>query len=119
LDEYKSLLREIIERNDVPTPNCYTQQLPKNVLRHDGIIQYDPFWVAASHGSTDALRVLLDLYEANPTQTHALDEDTRGAWILDIACEHGHLETARFLLDRDPPLGAAYTERRDGGSALL
>lgn len=63
LDEYKSLLREIIERNDVPTLNCYIQQLPKSVLRHDGIIEYDLFWVAASYSSTDALRVLFDSKE--------------------------------------------------------
>lgn len=119
LDEHNGLLCEIIERNDLPTLDYYIGQLPKSVLRHNSMIANDPFWVAASHGSTNALRMLLDLYEADLTQTHALDEDTRGFWVLDTACEHGQLETARFLLDRDPPLGAAYTERPDGGLALL
>lgn len=55
LDEYNGILREIIDRNDVPTLDCYIRQLPKSVLRHNGMIENDPFWVAASHGSTDAL----------------------------------------------------------------
>lgn len=43
LDEYKGLLLEIIERNDVPTLNYDIQQLPRSVLYHDGTIEYNLF----------------------------------------------------------------------------
>ncbi|RAO73599.1 uncharacterized protein BHQ10_009611 [Talaromyces amestolkiae] len=119
LDEYNGLLREIIERNDVPTLKCYIRQIAGNVPQRDGTIQDDPLWVAAAYGSIDALRVLLDLYETDSAQNQVLGVDTRGFWMLDTACEYGQLETARFLLDRDYPLGAAYTERPNGELALL
>lgn len=116
--EYGGLIDEIIRLNDVETLNCYiNQRSRKSVLFEGETPMYDPFWIAAAHGSTDALRILLDLYEAERTQTEPLEN--RRFSILSTACQNGQLETVKFLLDRDPPLGAAYAADCNGRMALV
>lgn len=78
---------------------------------------YDPIRIAAAHGSTEVLRTLLDTYEAERTQTIPLEN--RRFSILNTACQHGQLKTVKFLLDRDPPLGAAYATDCNGRMALV
>lgn len=73
--------------------------------------------MAAEHGSTDALRLLLDLYNSDVTRTKSLDE--RRISLLDIACQHAHIKMARFLLERQPPLGNVQRRSKYGDTALL
>lgn len=119
--EYKGLLYEMVRRNDVATLKCYIEhrQKKKKVLHQYESYMDDPFWIAAAHGSTNALCALLDLYEADPAQTQALNKETRGSSVLNTACEYGQLKTVKVLLDRDRPLGKMYAEDSDRGGALL
>ncbi|KAH8696474.1 ankyrin repeat-containing domain protein [Talaromyces proteolyticus] len=109
------LLRKIIEVNDVTMLNQYIKSYGRIAL--DPAELHDPFWIAAKCGSANALQVLLEYYKADPDQTQALA--ARGFFLLNTACQYAQLETARFLLDSDPPLGKAYTGDHRGGGALL
>lgn len=117
--EYESILHAIVRCNDVANLNCYIKQRPLDGIVPCDSYPYDPIYVAAQSGSTDSLRVLLDLYEAEYLQIHASNKIGSGLSILNAACANGELETVRFLLDRDPPLGTAYAGDRDGGQALV
>jgi hypothetical protein len=65
--EFYGLRSAIIERNDVALLSQYLTKYPKIGLPVDGDI-YDPFLEAAAHGSTDALRVLLEHCAARPNE---------------------------------------------------
>jgi hypothetical protein len=77
----------------------------------------DPFEVAATHGHIDALRLLLEEYAADPTQTTALDQ--RGFTLLNAACGSARVEIVRFLLDSQPPLGTVSARDRWNETPLL
>lgn len=59
------LFRRIIANNDVTTLNNYIAKHPRTALFQDEFYYHDSFYVAASSGAFDALRVLLDFYHAN------------------------------------------------------
>jgi ankyrin repeat protein len=84
----------------------------------------DPFFVAASYGSTDALRVLLEYCAASPVKIEIDDE--RGELLLHAACRGGHPDTVRFLLENEPVfrnihcrIGVIHDRDRSGMTALL
>lgn len=108
-----TLLNQIIRRNDVVTLNRYLAKFPDHALATGEVYYSDPFWIAASLGSTDVLRVLLEHYKVNydPSRTVALDQ--RGFLLLNVACQHAQLDTALFLLDSQPPLGEVRAWDRD------
>ncbi|ODM14597.1 hypothetical protein SI65_09942 [Aspergillus cristatus] len=102
--DYGGLLLQIIKLDDVITLSRYIARYPQAALAPGEVEYYDPFWVAAAHGSTDALRVLLEHYTIDPTRTQPLDE--RGFLLLNAAC-------------RQPPLGMVHARDRHGETALL
>ncbi|OBT75150.1 hypothetical protein VF21_05488 [Pseudogymnoascus sp. 05NY08] len=110
-----TLLNQIIRRNDVATLNRYLAKFPDHALATGEVYYYDPFWIAASLGSTEVLRVLLEHYKVNydadPSRIVALDQ--RGFLLLNVACQHAQLDTALFLLDSQPPLGEVRAWDRD------
>lgn len=83
-----TLLNQIIRRNDVATLNRYLVKFPDRALATGEVYYYDPFWIAASLGSTEVLRALLKRYKVNydadPSLIVALDQ--RGFLLLNVAC---------------------------------
>lgn len=119
--EYSSLLCAIIKRNDVLLLRKYLILHPSSLGPGD-IVLDDPFWIAAAHGSTDALDVMLQQWAANPSTIPA--PDARGFRLLHVACAHAQLPTARFLMDEGRPwasrFGDLVTERdAHGHTAIL
>ena len=114
--EFNGLLLTIIQLNDVSTLKRYLAKYPRALGRGDSHV-YDPFWSAAHHGSTDALRVLLEHYAADPSQTEA--PNARGYLLLNVACHSAQVNTARFLLDSQPAYGDIHARDAQGMTALL
>lgn len=115
-DEWGLLLLTIIKLNDVATLNRSLAKHPRS-LGPGETHGHDPFWTAASYGSTDALRVLLEHYAADPTQTQA--PDARGYLLLNVACRSAHVDTVRFLLDCQPAFGDIHAREAGGITPLL
>ncbi|KAH8768306.1 ankyrin repeat-containing domain protein [Diaporthe sp. PMI_573] len=122
--EYSGLLCAIIERNDVVLLRRYLALHPSSLGPAD-IPLDDPFWTAAAHGCTDALDVMLQHWDANPSVIPT--PDARGFRLLHVACAHAQLDTVRFLMDERAPwasrFGHAHTiaKERDahGHTAIL
>ncbi|KAI9929703.1 hypothetical protein MW887_001179 [Aspergillus wentii] len=101
--DYSGLLLKIVQLNDMPILKRYIAKHLRHALAPDEAAYYDPFWVAATHGSTDALRLLLNHYKVDAAQsTQPLNE--RGYLLLNVACRYAQLETVRFLLDSQTSL---------------
>lgn len=115
--EGRGLLLTIIEQNDAATLSQYLTQNPWAIHPGDTYRQ-DPFWFAARHGSSDALRVLLEHYNADPTVTE-VPLETRGFLLLTVACQFAQLNTVRFLLDSKPALGKIEARDDEECTALL
>lgn len=103
--EYSGLLRAIIKRNDVLLLRKYLTIHPLS-LGPAEIPLDDPFWIAAAHGSTDALDVMLQHWAANSFAI--LGPDARGFRLLHVACAHAQLPTARFLIDERRPWASRF-----------
>ncbi|KAI7970128.1 hypothetical protein EIK77_008355 [Talaromyces pinophilus] len=116
-DDVRGLRMQIIKLNDVAALKQYIARDPVGAIGPTDLFYHDPYFIAAMHGSTDALRLLLETYNSNMTRTKSLDD--RGISLLDIACRHAHIETARFLLDSQPPLGDVHHRNEGGDTALL
>lgn len=124
--EWSSLRTEIIENNDVPLLRQYLDVFP-NACGPGYVSHYDPFHVAASCGSTDALRMMLQHWAADPSQVVPAP-DERESSLLYVACLGGQVETVRFLVDESLPWAARFgkisdfSENEDGtflGSSLM
>lgn len=116
--DYRGLLHKIIKLNDIPMLKQYISVYSRAAALAPGSVYYcDPFEVAATHGRIDALRLLLEEYAADPTQTTALDQ--RGFTLLNAACGSANVETVRFLLDSQPPLGTVSARDRWNETPLL
>ena len=120
--DYRELLDQIIRHNDVATLNRYLAKFPNHGIAPGEVYYDDPFYKAASRGSTDVLRVLLKhyntLYNADPSQiSDPLDQ--RGFQLLVVACQHAQLDTVLFLLDSQPPLGTVCAGDGYSNTALL
>ncbi|KAL5333720.1 ankyrin repeat-containing domain protein [Aspergillus crustosus] len=114
----RGLLLTILRTNKLPHLTQYISAYSKkSTLTPAEVYYHDPFYVAASCGSLDVLRLLLEHYHAPDTETTALDE--RGFTILNAACYSAHHPTVEFLLDHDPPLGALGARDRFGETAIL
>lgn len=119
--EYSSLLCAIIKRNDVLLLRKYLTLHP-SWLGPGEIALDDPFWIAAAHGSTDVLDVMLQHWIANPSTI--LAPNARGFRLLHVACAHAQLPTARFLMDEGRPWASRFGDlamERDahGHTAIL
>lgn len=92
---------QIIQLNDIVSLSQYITEHPQAALAPAEVEYHDPFWVAAAHGSTNVLRILLEQYNVDPARTEPLDQ--RGFLLLNVAYQHAQLTTARFLLDSQTP----------------
>ncbi|EED20778.1 hypothetical protein TSTA_039730 [Talaromyces stipitatus ATCC 10500] len=99
-DDFAGLRNRIIMLNDAATLEKYIVKDPIGALAPTDLFYHDPFFIAAKYGSTDALHLLLELYN-------------------NIACQHAQIETACFLLDSQPPLGNVHTRSKCGDTTLL
>lgn len=119
--EWSALLLTIIKRNDVALLREYLARHPQLPPAETAL--HDPFWTAAAHGSTDALQVLLEHWAANPSVVKAPHE--RGFLLLNVACRHAQLGTARFLMDETRPWERIFgnvharEDGADGNTAIL
>ncbi|KAH8701832.1 ankyrin repeat-containing domain protein [Talaromyces proteolyticus] len=116
-NNYQGLRNKIVQLNDVALLKQYIVKYPRAVLAAGEVYYHDPFFIAAECGSTDALRLLFNVYIADPTQAKALDK--RGYRLLDLACQNAHIDTVRFLLNNEPPLGDVLARNKYGDTALL
>ncbi|KAK9423032.1 hypothetical protein SUNI508_14066 [Seiridium unicorne] len=99
--ENGSLLLNIIELDDVAALSRYLEfNSTRNVLGPKDSPLDDPFWTAAAYGSTGALQLLLEHWDAAGYSTRAEipAPNRRGYGLLQTACESAHVETVRFLL---------------------
>jgi ankyrin repeat protein len=112
-----SVLRLIIESNDVAALRSYIKNYPEQVFLPTEMIVDSAFSYATADERLDVLRVLLDLADTNGLQIRPIRSHDYS--LLDIACGNAQLNTVKFLLDRSPPLGARYASDSHGGSALL
>lgn len=110
-DDYEGLRNRILMLNDVEKLKQYIAKDPAGALGPGVPFNQDPFFVAAEHESTKAWMRFASarpLQYIDATKTKPLVE--RGILLLIIACQHGHLEMACFLLDSEPPLGDIHTK---------
>ncbi|KAI7758970.1 hypothetical protein LZL87_009965 [Fusarium oxysporum] len=98
--QFYRLRTAIIERNDTVALKKYLQNAPWAVKRGHALgMYYDPFIVAARHGSLDVLKILLDHYSMFIKPTGKTDLDGRCCRVLNTAAHFGHLEVVKLLLD--------------------
>lgn len=105
---YGSLLNTIVQHNDVAK---LAQYLENNANATHGLVEvyyWDPFYVAAQSGSTEALNMLLKHYEDHLTDTKMIPLHQRQFGLLHIACLSARVETALFLLDTQPALATLH-----------
>ncbi|KUL81749.1 hypothetical protein ZTR_09411 [Talaromyces verruculosus] len=112
-----ALRNQIIRLNDLEKLKQYIEKDPARALAPAVPFYHDPFFVAAESGSTEALRLLLDLYNSGTTKTKSLDE--RKISLFNIACQNAHIDMACFLLDSQPPLGDIRRRTKFGDTAVL
>lgn len=122
LDEYwwHSQLIDPIKRGDLPAIHRYLAQDahdPKG-LATESPSYYDPFIVAAQQPDPGALRLLLAHWAVHPTPG-APPPNERGSPLLNVACAHGALDTARYLLDEQPALAGLHARSARGYTPVL
>ncbi|QKX63664.1 uncharacterized protein TRUGW13939_10835 [Talaromyces rugulosus] len=116
--EYNGLLRTIIKRNDMDKLKQYVLGFSRRFLSCPAELTWcDPFWMAASYGSTDALRFLLEQYNAVQADKTPLNQ--RGFSLLHAACRTANVDVARFFLDSQPPLGTISARDEENETPLL
>jgi ankyrin repeat protein len=121
-NEYSALLTKIVQLNDVAALGRYLVTNTRHSLGPGCYHTEDPFYNAVAYGSTDALRMLLEHWDAaNPsTRSNVPAPGERAYGLLQVACASAYVETVRFLLS--DPWQAAYGDihkRDDWGSTAL
>lgn len=108
---YHGRLLDLIEQGDIAAIKQYLDHKPGSL--HEGVPSFsDPFVVAAQQPDPIALRLLLEHWEDHP-KPDAPPPNARGVDpLFNVACTHGALETARYLLDEQPVLADLHA--RDG-----
>lgn len=119
LGEYwwHSWLIDPIKRGDLPAIQRYLSRKPEG-LHTESPSRYDPFIVAAQQQDPGALRLLLEHWAVHPTPG-APSPNERGSLLLNVACAHGALETARYLLDNQPALAGLHARSANGYTPIL
>ncbi|KAG4273411.1 hypothetical protein FPRO04_09775 [Fusarium proliferatum] len=117
--QFYRLRTAIIERNDTVTLEKYLQNAPWAVKRGHALgMYYDPFLVAARHGSLDALKMLLNHYSTFIKPVGRTDLDGRCCRVLNTAAHCGHLEVVKCLLDY-PLLQADIHHNNNGFTPIM
>jgi chitinase len=114
-NDYSGLRNRIIQLNDTVLLEQYIARYPRAATGPGEVYYHDPFFIAAECGSTDALRLLLNVHNTDPTQRKAPDKRE----LLDLACQNAHINTVRFLVDSEPLLGDVRAGNQYGDTALL
>ncbi|CRG85815.1 hypothetical protein PISL3812_02826 [Talaromyces islandicus] len=107
-EPYGSLLNNIVQHNDVAKLAQYLQNNANATHGRIEVYFWDPFYVAAQSGSTEALNMLLKHYENHLTDTKMIPLHQRQFRLLHIACLSARVETALFLLDTQPALATLH-----------
>jgi hypothetical protein len=115
----RNLLLTIIKQNDLSQLHQYIASCaPEEVLAPTEVKTQDPFFVAATHGSPETLRVLLEVSTAAPEVVERFHQ--RRLCLLHDACGAANLDIVRFILDINNnqgsqlPLGTVDLQGRDG-----
>ncbi|KAL5593261.1 hypothetical protein FOBRF1_012363 [Fusarium oxysporum] len=117
--QFYRLRTAIIERNDTVALRKYLQNAPWAVKRGHALgMYYDPFIVAARHGSLDALKMLLDHYSMLIKPAGKTDLDSRCCRVLNTAAHSGRLEVVKLLLDH-PLLQADIHHNYNGFTPIM
>ncbi|KAF5549418.1 ankyrin [Fusarium phyllophilum] len=117
--QFYRLRTAISERNDTVTLEKSLQNAPWAVKRVHALgMYYDPFIVAARHGSLDALKMLLDHYSSFIKPVGRTDLDGRCCRVLNEAAHCGHLEVVKLLLDH-PLLQADIHHNYNGCTPIM
>jgi chitinase len=107
-EPYGSLLDTIVQHNDVAKLAQYLENNANATHGHVEVYYWDPFYVAAQSGSTEALNMLLKHYENHLNDTNMIPLHQRQFRLLHIACLSARVETALFLLDTQPALATLH-----------
>lgn len=123
-DVWGSLERQIVANNDVATLKNYIAKHPKSIFWPGECGDVDnTVCVAASNGSIDAMRVLIDHYHTDPdfhaNPTLSKDDKPPNFSALEVACSSGCVDMVKYLLEEDPLRGTVYAKEYHGGRALL
>ncbi|KAF4185604.1 hypothetical protein CNMCM7927_006422 [Aspergillus lentulus] len=77
----RALPLKIIKVNDIPRLNHYVSVYSRETALAPGeVYYYNPIWIAAEHGSTDALRLLLEEYADNSADSYGWMGRSDCAW---------------------------------------
>ncbi|KAJ5757766.1 uncharacterized protein N7511_006460 [Penicillium nucicola] len=114
-NELGDLLFATIRYNDLPRLKQYLSVYSPRLDVEDKVFN-DPLCIVASQGRTEVLRVLIDYYKTNLTQVPLYE---RKCSLLTAACGEAQIETARFILDSQPPLNSAHIKQEYRDEALL
>lgn len=107
-EPYGSLLHTIVQHNDVAKLAQYLENEANATNGHFEVYYWDPFYVAAQWGSTEALSMLLKHYENHLTDTNMIPLHQRQFRLLHVACLSARVETALFLLDTQSALATLH-----------
>lgn len=88
---------------------------PKRLFTPTRFIEDSPLYITSRDYSIDSVGLLLDLSERFPIQPLS----SWGSSLLDLTCRYVELDTTKFLLDMNLPLGSKYAGDHYGGKALL
>ncbi|KAH8696384.1 ankyrin repeat-containing domain protein [Talaromyces proteolyticus] len=121
---YGGLLNDIVRYNDVAKLAQYLDINARATLGQVEVHHWDPFYVAAESGSTEALDLLLKHYNAHLNDTDMIPFEKRQFRLLNVACLNARVETALFLLDTQSALASLHARdnsmyRKDGDTPLL
>jgi chitinase len=111
---YSALLNAIVRYNDVAKLAQYLQNHDHATDGHVEVPYLDPFYIAAQHGSTEALDLLFIHYNAHFTNIGRIPLEKREVQLLNVACSNARIETALYLLDTQ--LSLASLEAKDDSS---
>ncbi|KAH8696453.1 ankyrin repeat-containing domain protein [Talaromyces proteolyticus] len=123
-DPYGGLLNDIVRYNDVAKLAQYLDINTRATLGQVEVYHWDPFYVAAESGSTEALDLLLKHYNAHLNDTDMIPFEKRQFRLLNVACLNARVETALFLLDTQSALASLHARDnsmycKDGDTPLL
>ncbi|QKX63663.1 uncharacterized protein TRUGW13939_10834 [Talaromyces rugulosus] len=109
-EPYGSLLNTIVQHNDVTKLAQYLENDANATHGHVEVYYWDPLYVAANSGSTEALNMLLKHHENHLTDTNMIPLHLRQFRLLHVACLSARVETALFLLDTQPALATLHAK---------
>lgn len=116
------LIGHIVSKNDVATLKLYSGSPITKVFRQSyEDLFWHPLFVAERSGSVDALRLLLEIYLADPTYTEPLDHYLKRLCFspINVACAAAHQELTQWLLHHALPQATLYGRNIRGETPLF